>query len=172
MNTWKRRIAVAGAVIIISLMFIADIPYLSKKLVPEAQAFRGRGAAFVVGYAVGSRHSAPAAAAAPAPAPVIINVLPAAPAPDAASQQQSATAQQQSVTAQQQSATAQQQSATAQQQAAASGKSLPLGTVVSALPPGCTPSTVGGVNYYYCGGNFYQAMYQGSTLVYVTTQPK
>jgi hypothetical protein len=170
---------VAGAVIIISLMFIADIPYLSKKLVPEAQAFRGRGAAFVVGYAVGSRHSAPAAAAAPAPAPVIINVPPAAPAPDAASQQQSATAQQQSVTAQQQSvtaqqqsATAQQQSATAQQQAAASGKSLPLGTVVSALPPGCTPSTVGGVNYYYCGGTFYQAMYQGSTLVYVTTQPK
>jgi len=156
---------VAGAVIIISLMFIADIPYLSKKLVPEAQAFRGRGAAFVVGYAVGSRHSAPAPAAAPAPAPVIINVPPAAPAPDAASQQQSATAQQQS-------ATAQQQSATAQQQAAASGKSLPLGTVVSALPPGCTPSTVGGVNYYYCGGNFYQAMYQGSTLVYVTTQPK
>jgi hypothetical protein len=142
---------VAGAVIIISLMFIADIPYLSKKLVPEAQAFRGRGAAFVVGYAVGSRHSAPAPAAAPAPAPVIINVPPAAPAPDAASQQQSATAQ---------------------QQAAASGKSLPLGTVVSALPPGCTPSTVGGVNYYYCGGNFYQAMYQGSTLVYVTTQPK
>jgi hypothetical protein len=163
---------IAGAAIIISLMFIADIPYLSKKLVPEAQAFRGRGAAFVVGYAVGSRHSAPAAAAAPAPAPVIINVPPAAPAPDAASQQQSATAQQQSATAQQQSATAQQQSATAQQQAAASGKSLPLGTVVSALPPGCTPSTVGGVNYYYCGGNFYQAMYQGSTLVYVTTQPK
>jgi hypothetical protein len=163
---------VAGAVIIISLMFIADIPYLSKKLVPEAQAFRGRGAAFVVGYAVGSRHSAPAPAAAPAPAPVIVNVPPAAPAPDAASQQQSATAQQQSATAQQQSATAQQQSATAQQQAAGSGKSLPLGTVVSALPPGCTPSTVGGVNYYYCGGNFYQAMYQGSTLVYVTTQPK
>jgi hypothetical protein len=31
---------------------------------------------------------------------------------------------------------------------------------------------VGGVNYYYCGENFYQAMYQGSTLVYVTAQPK
>jgi len=130
---------IAGAVIILFLMFIADIPYLSEKLVPEAQALRGRGAAFVVGAAVGSASASS----------------------DSAS------------TSQQQAATAQQQSATAQQQAAASsGTKLPLGTVVSALPAGCAPSTVGGVNYYYCGENFYQAMYQGSTLVYVTTQPK
>jgi hypothetical protein len=130
---------IAGAVIILFLMFIADIPNLSEKLVPEAQAFRGRGAAFAVGAAVGSASSSS----------------------DSAS------------TSQQQAAKAQQQSATAQQQAAASsGTKLPLGTVVSALPAGCAPSTVGGVNYYYCGENFYQAMYQGSTLVYVTTQPK
>jgi hypothetical protein len=130
---------IAGAVIILFLMFIADIPYLSEKLVPEAQALRGRGAAFVVGAAVGSASASS----------------------DSAS------------TSQQQAATAQQQSATAQQQAAASsGTKLPLGTVVSALPAGCAPSTVGGVNYYYCGENFYQAMYQGNTLVYVTTQPK
>lgn len=99
--------------------------------------------------------------------------------------QQSATAQQQSATAQQQSATAQQEAATAQQQSAAaqhttapapapaaSGKPLPLGTVVSTLPHGCTSTPVGGVEYYYCGGNFYRAMFQGNNLVYVTAQPK
>ena len=69
---WK----VAGAVIIIFLMSIA--PYLSEKLVPEAQAMRGRGAAFVAGAAVGSAASAPA----PAPTTVIVTPPPApAPAP-------------------------------------------------------------------------------------------
>ena len=76
----------------------------------------------------------------------------------------------------QQSAAAQQQSATAQQQAAAAaaaGKPLPLGTAVAALPPGCTSTPVGGVEYYYCGANFYRAAFQGNNLVYVTTaQPK
>ena len=81
-----------------------------------------------------------------------------------------------------QTAAAQQQAAAAQQQAAppapaapppaATGKPLPLGTVVSALPGGCTSTPVGGVEYYYCGGNFYRAAFQGNTLVYVTTQPK
>ena len=75
---------IAGAVVILVLMSIADIPYLSENLVPEAQAMRGRGAAFVVGAAVGSAGSAPAPAAAPAPAPQVIVVQPAAPAPAAA----------------------------------------------------------------------------------------
>jgi hypothetical protein len=145
---------IAGTVGILFVMLIAGIPNLSEKLVPEAQAFRGRGAAFVVGAAVGSASSSSAQAAA------------------TVSQQQAATAQQQAATAQQQAATAQQQAALAQQQAAAPGKPLPLGTVVAALPAGCAPTTVGGLNYYYCGGNFYQAMSQGGTLVYVTTQPK
>jgi hypothetical protein len=82
-----------------------------------------------------------------------------------------ATAASQSQTA----ATAQQQSATAQQQAAAAaaaGKPLPLGTVVATLPPGCTPTPVGGAEYYYCGGNFYRTAFQGNNLVYVTAQPK
>lgn len=74
------------------------------------------------------------------------------------------------------------QTAAAQQQAAASappapqparaGKQLPLGTVVSALPGGCVATPVGGVEYYYCSGNFYRAAFQGNTLVYVTAQPK
>jgi hypothetical protein len=48
---------------------------------------------------------------------------------------------------------------------------LPLGTVVSALPTGCVATPVGGVEYYYCGGNFYRAAFQGNTLVYVTAKP-
>ena len=80
-----------------------------------------------------------------------------------------------------QTAAAQQQAAAAQQQAAAApppptaaaaGNPLPLGTVVSALPGGCTSTPVGGVEYYYCGGNFYRAVFQRNKLVYVTAQPK
>jgi hypothetical protein len=96
----------------------------------------------------------------------------------ATAQQQSATAQQQSATAQQQSATAQQQAAVAAQQpasapapAGSSGQALPLGTVVPALPAGCTQVTQGGVQYSKCGANYYRAAFQGSNLVYVTAQP-
>jgi hypothetical protein len=49
---------------------------------------------------------------------------------------------------------------------------LPLGTVVSALPAGCTPTPVGGVEYYYCGGNFYRTAFQGNSLVFVTAKPE
>jgi len=54
---------------------------------------------------------------------------------------------------------------------AASSKPLPLGTVVSSLPAGCTSTPVDGVDYYYCSGNFYKAAFQGNNLVYVTTKP-
>jgi hypothetical protein len=147
-----RKMTVVGTALV--LMLIADVPLLPVHLVPEAEAILGvRRRSVAVGYAAG-------ASAATA----------------AAGSQQSAAAQQQAATAQQQSATAQQQSATAQQQAAAAaaaGKPLPLGTVVAALPPGCTSTPVGGVEYYYCGANFYRAAFQGNNLVYVTTaQPK
>jgi hypothetical protein len=49
---------------------------------------------------------------------------------------------------------------------------LPLGTVVTALPVGCTSTPGGGVEYYYCGGNFYRAVFQGNQLVYVTAKPE
>jgi hypothetical protein len=166
---------IAGAVIILFLLFIADLPNLSETLVPEAQAFRGRGAAFVVGAAVGSAGSSAAAASASASQ----QQAAAAQYQAATAQQQAAAAQQQAAiekekaaAAQQQAAIAQQQAAVAQQPAVAPGRPLPLGTVVSALPGGCVSTPSGGVNYYYCGGNFYQAVYQGSTLVYVTTKPK
>jgi len=78
----------------------------------------------------------------------------------------------QTAQAQQQAASA--QAAAAQQQAAPPPPppgSLPVGTVVSALPGGCSQMPVGGVEYYYCGGNYYRAAFQGTQLVYVTAQP-
>ena len=109
----KQTYKIAGAVVVLFGMSLADIPYLSVKLVPEAQAWRGRGAAFVVGAAVGSARSSSAEASA------------------AAAQQQAAAAQQQAAAAQQQAAAAQQQAAAAQQQAAAAQQQAPL-----QLPPG------------------------------------
>jgi len=100
----------------------------------------------------------------------------------AAAQQQAAASQQQATAANQQAAAANQQAAAGKQQAAAAvappqvavaaGTPLPLGTVVSALPPGCVSTPVGGVEYYYGGGNFYRAVFQGNSLVYVTAKPQ
>lgn len=158
MNTVRRMAFIASSLV---LMLMADVPLLPVHLVPEAEAILGvRRRSAVVGYAAGSATASAAAQS----------------QQSAAAQQQAAITQQQAATAQQQSATAQQQSATAQQQAAAAaaaGKPLPLGTVVAALPPGCTSTPVGGVEYYSCGANFYRAAFQGNNLVYVTTaQPK
>jgi hypothetical protein len=151
------------------VMLIIDIPVLPVHLVPDAEAIFGvrrrawrRGV--VVGYTMGAA-SATAASANYAAA--------------ATAQQQSATAQQQSATAQQQSATAKQQSAAPQHQAAAAaappapsgGGTLPLGTVVSSLPPGCVSTPYKDVEYYRCGDNYYRAMFQGNNLVYVTAKP-
>ena len=88
--------------------------------------------------------------------------------------QQSATAQQQSATAAQQSATAQQQTAAAATKPAAApvaAGAVAVGTVVSALPAGCTTSAVGGVEYNHCGNDWYRSAFQGNNLVYVTTAP-
>jgi len=43
-----------------------------------------------------------------------------------------------------------------------------VGMTLVALPYGCaTTRYMGGVNYYYCGGIYYQPQYQGTTVVYV-----
>ena len=92
----------------------------------------------------------------------------------AQSQQQTAAAQQQTAATQQQTAASKPPAAAAPAAPppAADGKPLPMGTVVSALPPGCVSTPVGGVEYYYGGGNFYRAVFQGNNLVYVTAQPQ
>ena len=154
------------------IMLIADVPYLLEhdipvpfkqevqavfeQLVPDAEAILGvrrrtrrrtmRRTAVVVGtasYAAGA-------------------------ASGAAAMSHEQTAVQQPAHAQQPAAAA----APASPPPAAAGKPLPLGTVVHALPAGCTSTPVGGVEYYYCGGNFYRAVFQGNKLVYVTAKPE
>ena len=153
----KTILKIAVIAISLVLMLFADIPILPVQLVPEADAIFGvRRRAFRRGVIIGASAAASSAAA-------------------STSQQQAATAQQQSATAAQQSATAQQQAAAAAPPAPApsgGGAPLPLGTVVSALPAGCASTPIGGVQYYKCGSNYYRAVFQGNTLVYVTAQPQ
>lgn len=135
---------------------------VTSMIIPEAEAVYGvrRRTARRTAVVVGSTSAAASSAAV------------------AQSQQQAAIAQQQAAAAQQEAAAAKQEAAAAQKQAAtpppaaAAGQPLPLGTVVSALPPGCVATPVNGVEYYYGGGNFYRAVFQGNQLVYVTAQPK
>ena len=54
--------------------------------------------------------------------------------------------------------------------AAPAVSAVPIGTVVQALPAGCTSVAVGGVNYSDCGGAFYKAAFQGNNLVYVVVE--
>ena len=132
------------------LLLIADLSFMSVALVPAADAIFGvRRRMFRRGVIIGESAGA------------------------AAASQTAATSHQQA--AAQQPAPAQQKAAPAAPAApppAATGKPLPLGTVVSALPAGCTSTPVGGVEYYYCGGNFYRAVFQGNKLVYVTAKPE
>ena len=145
----KTTLKITVATIALVLMLIADVPVLFEQLVPEAHAIFGvrRRAArrgVIVGYSMGEAAATSAAA------------------------NQAAASQHQAAAPQQQAAPP----ASSPPPPAASGKPLPLGTVVSALPAGCTSTPVGGVEYYYCGGNFYRAVFQGNKLVYVTAQPK
>jgi glucose/arabinose dehydrogenase len=146
------KIAVVGSALVV--MLLADVPLL----VPDAHAILGvrrRTAVVAASAGAASAHAADSAQM-------------------AQSQQQAAAAQQQAAAAQQQAAAAKQQAAVAAPAPppAVAGAKLPLGTVVAALPGGCASTPVGGVEYYYCGGNFYRAMFQGNTLVYVTAEPK
>ena len=160
---------VKGALLapVLILMFLVDVPPqtpLQVQLVPEAQAIFG----------IWRRHIRRAAVI--TTAAVATTATAAAASETAAANQQAAAAKQQAAAAQQQSAAAEQKAAPEQKAAAApptaaAGKPLPLGTVVASLPAGCTATPTGGVTYYYCGGNFYRAVFQGNQLVYVTAQP-
>lgn len=156
-----RNIAVGATALVLTL--IADVAPL---LVPEAHAILGtrRRTAVVVGTTV---HAADSAQMAQSQQQT------------AAAQQQAAAAQQQAAAAKEETAAAKQEAAAAKQQAAAppvpapaaAGAPLALGTVVATLPAGCVSTPVSGVEYYYCGGNFYRAAFQGNALVYVTAKP-
>jgi len=125
------------------LLLIADLSFMSVALVPEADAIFGvRRRMFRRGVIIGESAGAASANA-------------------AASHQQAAPAQPQAAPA-----------APPPPPPVASGKPLPLGTVVAALPAGCVSTPVGGVDYFYCAGNFYRAVFQGNKLVYVTAKPE
>ena len=145
----KTILKISAVAITLTLMLIADLPILPVQLVPEADAIFGvRRRAFRRGVIIGESAAAESAS--------------------------TATAQQQAATAQQQAAVAQQQAAAAAPPPpppATAGKPLPLGSVVSTLPAGCSAKTVGGVEYYHCGDNYYRAVFQGNNLVYVTAKP-
>ena len=127
------------------LLLIADLSFMSVPLVPEADAIFGvRRRMFRRGVIIGESAGA------------------------AAASQSAATSHQQAAPAQPQAAP----SAPPAPPPVASGKPLPLGTVVAALPAGCVSTPVGGVDYFYCGGNFYRAVFQGNKLVYVTAKPE
>jgi hypothetical protein len=171
----KTILKIAATTLALVLILIADIPLLPVQLVPEAHAVFGvrRRTAVVAGATVHAADSAQMAQSQQQAA--------AAQQQATASQQQATAAKQEAATAQQKAAAAEKEATAAKQQAAAAvpapppaaaGTPLPLGTVVAALPGGCTSTPVGGVEYYYCGGNFYRAVFQGNNLVYVTAQPK
>jgi nucleoid-associated protein YgaU len=148
----KTIFKISVVAVVLSSMLMVDLPFQAVQLVPEAQAIFG----------VWRRHARRWAVIGTAA------VATTAAATSAAAASETAAAQQQAAAAQQQAAAAQQQAAAAP----AAGKPLPIGTVVSALPAGCVSTPVGNVEYYYCGGNFYRAVFQGNQLVYVTAQPK
>ena len=147
------KIAILGICAI--LMLLMDLPLLHQ--LDEAEAIAGvrRRTARRTAVVVGGTAAASAGAA------------------TAAANQQAAATQQQAAAPQQQAAAAQATTAPAPAPAPApaAGGALPIGTVVTSLPAGCTPVTSGGVEYQSCGGNYYRAAFQGSQLVYVTAQP-
>ena len=139
------------------LMLMADIPFLLEQTIPP---LLDRDEPLVIEQLVPEAHAILGVRRRTRRRTAVV-VGSAAAAQTAASQQQAAAAQQETTPA-----------APAAAPPPASGKPLPLGTVVSALPAGCTPTPVGGVEYYYCAGNFYRAVFQGNQLVYVTTKPE
>jgi hypothetical protein len=89
---------------------------------------------------------------------------------------QSSTASQTSTTSQKSEASqktteSKHTAAASTSQPAKTSKPLPLGEIVHALPSGCSPTSSGGIEYYHCGPDYYRAVFQGSSLIYVTTKP-
>ena len=63
------------------------------------------------------------------------------------------------------------QAAAAAAAAHAAASALPIGTIVPSLPPGCTSTVIGGVNYFNCAGVYYRAGFQGNNIVYIVSAP-
>jgi len=153
------------------LMFLVDVPSRSPsrvstayvQLVPEAQAIfavwrRAARRTVIIGSVVVATTATAAAVSAHNQAAAANSAAASASAASASASAAAASA-------------AAASAAKAGHPEAAAAKPLPLGTVVATIPAGCTSTPVGNVNYFYCGGNFYRAVFQGNNLVYVTAQP-
>lgn len=46
-----------------------------------------------------------------------------------------------------------------------------VGTVVAALPPGCSSMSINGISYMNCAGVFYMPFYSGGALMYQVANP-
>jgi hypothetical protein len=55
--------------------------------------------------------------------------------------------------------------------AAVTATAVAVGTMVAALPSGCSAVNVGGVGYQRCGATYYQPVYEGTTVHYVVVNP-
>jgi len=55
--------------------------------------------------------------------------------------------------------------------AAAPAGPPPVGTIVTALPPGCAETKLNDVAYMRCGSTYYKASMMGTNLVFVVAQP-
>jgi len=169
------KVVILGACTV--LMLVVEIPFM--KTLDEAEAVYGvrrrtaRRTAVVVGSATAASAGA-ATAAANEQAAAANQQAAAANQQAAAAQEQAATATAEADAAKQETVAAQAEAEAYKQQAAtaqAAAPPLAIGTVVTALPAGCTAVTSGGVEYQSCGKNTYRAAFQGSQLVYVTAQP-
>ena len=137
----KTILKISATLSILVMMLIVDIPILPVELVLDADA--------VMGVRRRTRRRT---------AVVVGSTTAAATASAEASQQPAAPTPQQAAPAQQQAAAAQ------------SASGVPVGTVASALPAGCTAVTVSGIQYQDCSGSFYKTAFQGNNLVYVVVQ--
>jgi len=137
----KTILQIITIAIVLILTIIVDIPILPVELVPDADA--------VMGVRRRTRRRT---------AVVVGSTTAAATASAEASQQPAAPTPQEAAPAQQQAAAAQ------------SASGVPVGTVVQALPTGCTAVTVSSTQYQDCAGSFYKTAFQGNNLIYVVVQ--
>ena len=90
----------------------------------------------------------------------------------ATSSANASAAAQQNQAAQANAAAAQANAAAAQANAAARAAGPPpVGTMVTTLPPGCSPRKLNGIDYELCGSTYYRATMAAGNLVFVVTQP-
>jgi hypothetical protein len=55
--------------------------------------------------------------------------------------------------------------------AAPGGPALPVGTVVSGLPAGCSSVQMNETSYFNCQGTYFRPAYQGQNVVYIVEKP-